>query len=240
MAYLNDYELAAIVAEQPVPVWVGIGHERDKVILDEVAHTSFDTPSKVIAAISAHLANLVNQTLHYQAQIKQSAQRLLKSAEQQTIRQLSQVQAQTLGQLTALQKDSNYAWQSIQQSAQRQVNQTARLSIEQQNQIQTAAYQQLTYARTHNSDYRKIILQTAQQQTVQAQRNSTYLRDIILLYQPARVLAQGYVLLTNDTENQTLTSSAQLYPEQTIKIALKDGKATARILDVEQATADSL
>ena len=51
LAYLNDYELAALVAEQPVPVWVGIGHERDKVILDEVAHTSFDTPSKVIAAI---------------------------------------------------------------------------------------------------------------------------------------------------------------------------------------------
>ena len=44
LAYLNDYDLAALVAEQPVPVWVGIGHERDKVLLDEVAHRSFDTP----------------------------------------------------------------------------------------------------------------------------------------------------------------------------------------------------
>ncbi|WP_066800138.1 exodeoxyribonuclease VII large subunit [Moraxella oblonga] len=55
LAYLNDYELACLVAEQPVPVWVGIGHERDRVILDEVAHTSFDTPSKVIFGIEKEL-----------------------------------------------------------------------------------------------------------------------------------------------------------------------------------------
>ncbi|MEJ6069695.1 exodeoxyribonuclease VII large subunit, partial [Psychrobacter sp. 16-Bac2893] len=126
LAYLNDYELAALVAEQPVPVWVGIGHERDKVILDEVAHTSFDTPSKVIAAIMAHLAQLVTQTLQYQMQIKQAAQRQLNTAEQQTARQLGQIQSQTIGQLTALQKDSAYAWRSIQQSAHRQVKQAAR------------------------------------------------------------------------------------------------------------------
>ena len=33
LAYLNDFELAALVAECPIPVWVGIGHERDSVIL---------------------------------------------------------------------------------------------------------------------------------------------------------------------------------------------------------------
>ena len=51
LAYLNDYDLAALLCKRKVPVWVGIGHERDKTILDEVAHRSFDTPSKVIAGI---------------------------------------------------------------------------------------------------------------------------------------------------------------------------------------------
>ncbi len=240
LAYLNDYELAAIVAEQPVPVWVGIGHERDKVILDEVAHSSFDTPSKVIAAISAHLANLVVQTLKYRAQIKQAAQRQLKSAEQQAIRQLSQLQSQTVGQLTALQKDSDYAWRSIRQSAQRQVKQAERLSVEWQSQIQTAAYQQLTTVRTDSSNYQKTIIQTAQQQTLQAQRSSAHLRDIVLLHRPIRVLNQGYTMLTNESGKQTLTSSSQLQAEQTIKIILKDGKATAQILDVETTLIDSL
>lgn len=232
LAYLNDYELAALVAEQPIPVWVGIGHERDKVILDEVAHSSFDTPSKVIAAISSHLAQLVTQTLHYQAQIKQAAQRQLNVAEQQTVRQLSQMQSRTIGQLTALQKDSDYAWHSIQQSAQRQVKQAARLTTELHTQTQTLAHQQLASAHSYSDIYQKTIMQSAQQQLIQAQRDSTHLRDIVLLHRPSRVLKQGYTMLTDDKDKQVLTSSTQLSPEQTIHIVLKDGQAKAQIIDV--------
>ncbi|WP_379544107.1 exodeoxyribonuclease VII large subunit [Psychrobacter sp. R86515] len=232
LAYLNDYELAALVAEQPIPVWVGIGHERDRVILDEVAHTSFDTPSKVITAIHSHLAQLVTQTLQYQAQIKQAAQRQLNTAEQQTARQLSQIQSQTIGQLTALRKDSDYAWRSIQQSAQRQVKQAVRLTAERYTQTQTLARQQLTKAATNSKSYQESIMQNAQQQIVQAQRDSEHLRDIVLLHRPSRVLKQGYTMLTDAQNKQTLTSSTQLYPEQTVNIILKDGNAKAQILDI--------
>ena len=232
LAYLNDYELAALVAEQPIPVWVGIGHERDKVILDEVAHTSFDTPSKVIAAIMTHLAQLVTQTLQYQAQIKQAAQRQLSTAAQQTTRQLSQIQSQTIGQLTALQKDSDYAWRSIQQSAQRQVKQAARLTSELRTQTQAAAYQQLTVAASASQNNQKTIMHSAQQQLIQAQRDSEHLRDIVLLHRPSRVLKQGYTMLTDAKDKQILTSGTQLHPEQTVHILLKDGKAKAQIIDV--------
>lgn len=232
LAYLNDYELAALVAEQPIPVWVGIGHERDKVILDEVAHSSFDTPSKVIAAIMAHLAQLVTQTLQYQTQIKQAAQRQLNIAEQQTTRQLSHIQSQTIGQLTALQKDSDYAWQSIQQSAQRQVKQAARRTSELRVQTQNSAYQQLTIASSYSQNQKKTIIHSAQQQLLQARRDSEYLRDIVLLHRPSRVLKQGYTMLTDAKDKKILTSSTQLYAEQTLHIVLKDGKAKAQIIDV--------
>ena len=240
LAYLNDYELAALVAEQPVPVWVGIGHERDKVILDEVAHSSFDTPSKVIAAIIAHLAQLVAQVSSYQLQIKQATQRQLKIAEQQTARQLSQVQSQTIGQLTALKKDSNYAWESIQQSAQRQVKQAARLTHEWQTQIQSAAYQQLASARNDCNSYKTVILKSTRQQVVQAQRDSVHLRDIVLLHRPTRILEQGYTMLTNATGKQILTSSAQLYPEQSVRIILKDGTATANIETIKSTDSNAV
>lgn len=51
LAWLNDYALARFICESLVPVLTGIGHERDSTVLDEVAHTCYDTPSKVIAAI---------------------------------------------------------------------------------------------------------------------------------------------------------------------------------------------
>lgn len=239
LAYLNDYELAALVAEQPVPVWVGIGHERDKVILDEVAHSSFDTPSKVIAAIIAHLARLIAQTLNYQSQIKQAAQRQLKVAQQQSIRQLSQLQSQTIGQLTALKKDSNYAWQSIQQSAQRQVKQAARVTSDWQAQIKQGAHQQITAASIAAKNHRKTIMHSSEQQLAQAQRDSEHLRDIVLLHRPTRVLKQGYSMLMDNKGQQVLTSSSQLYADQTINIMLKDGQATAQILSVKSLEAIS-
>ncbi len=239
LAYLNDYELAALVAEQPVPVWVGIGHERDKVILDEVAHSSFDTPSKVIAAINAHLARLIAQTLNYQSQIKQAAQRQLKVAQQQSVRQLSQLQSQTIGQLTALKKDSNYAWQSIQQSAQRQVKQAARVTSDWQAQIKQGAHQQLTAASIAAKNHQKIIMHSSEQQLAQAQRDSEHLRDIVLLHRPTRVLKQGYSMLMDNKGQQVLTSSSQLYADQTINIMLKDGQATAQILSVKSLEAIS-
>lgn len=65
LAYLNDYQLAALLCKRSVPIWVGIGHERDRTILDEVAHRSFDTPSKVIAGIRNHIAENTSAAADY-------------------------------------------------------------------------------------------------------------------------------------------------------------------------------
>ncbi len=100
LAYLNDYELAAMVAESPVPVWVGIGHERDTVILDEVAHTRFDTPSKVITAIMTHLLQLWQSAKNYQAIIKRQADTLLETQQQKTTHQMMRIHQASLYQLT--------------------------------------------------------------------------------------------------------------------------------------------
>jgi exonuclease VII large subunit len=47
LAWLNDLQLATLLCLSPIPVFTGIGHERDITILDDIAHTRFDTPSKV-------------------------------------------------------------------------------------------------------------------------------------------------------------------------------------------------
>jgi exodeoxyribonuclease VII large subunit len=51
LAWLNNEQLAREVCLCPVHVMVGVGHERDYTILDEVAGERFDTPSKVIQRI---------------------------------------------------------------------------------------------------------------------------------------------------------------------------------------------
>ncbi|MDE7427094.1 MAG: exodeoxyribonuclease VII large subunit [Muribaculaceae bacterium] len=45
LATFDDYALAANVAQFPLPVIVGIGHERDTTVLDHVAHLAVKTPT---------------------------------------------------------------------------------------------------------------------------------------------------------------------------------------------------
>lgn len=49
LSCFDDYELAAHIAQFPLPILTGIGHDKDKSIADEVAHHSFKTPTAVAA-----------------------------------------------------------------------------------------------------------------------------------------------------------------------------------------------
>lgn len=51
LASFDSYAIAANCAQFPLPVIVGIGHERDSTVLDMVAHTSVKTPTAVAALL---------------------------------------------------------------------------------------------------------------------------------------------------------------------------------------------
>ena len=52
----DSYELAACIAQYPLPVLTGIGHERDETVLDYVAHTRVKTPTAAAAFVIEHQA----------------------------------------------------------------------------------------------------------------------------------------------------------------------------------------
>ena len=52
----DSYELAACIAQYPLPVLTGIGHERDETVLDYVAHTRVKTPTAAATFIIEHQA----------------------------------------------------------------------------------------------------------------------------------------------------------------------------------------
>ena len=52
LAYLNEYDIARAICLIPMPVFVGVGHSTDHIVLDDVANLSFDTPSKLVGHIA--------------------------------------------------------------------------------------------------------------------------------------------------------------------------------------------
>ncbi|MDE6527177.1 MAG: exodeoxyribonuclease VII large subunit [Muribaculaceae bacterium] len=63
LASFDDYELAFNVAQFPLPVVVGIGHERDTTVLDYVANTRVKTPTAAAEALIARMAEAL-QAVH--------------------------------------------------------------------------------------------------------------------------------------------------------------------------------
>lgn len=59
----DDYDLASEVAQFPLPVITGIGHERDESVVDMVAHTRCKTPTAVAAFLIETMLNLETKVL---------------------------------------------------------------------------------------------------------------------------------------------------------------------------------
>ncbi len=59
--WFNNYKIANAVCQMNLPVFIGIGHEKDKTILDTVSNKSFDTPSKVILYIEGVICDIINK-----------------------------------------------------------------------------------------------------------------------------------------------------------------------------------
>ncbi len=73
LATFDSGEVARAVARLGVPVWTGIGHEIDRAVCDEVAHTAFKTPTACAAAIVDRVAGYVADIEHCWAQLQRRA-----------------------------------------------------------------------------------------------------------------------------------------------------------------------
>lgn len=124
LAYLNDYDLAALLCKRSVPIWVGIGHERDKTILDEIAHRSFDTPSKVIGGIRNHIAERVDEVKVF----------------------IQSIQLYSQQQIQAYQSQNDQLMQITKSMAQAQLNQTSKQADQVKTNVHYFAQQQLKRA----------------------------------------------------------------------------------------------
>lgn len=125
LAYLNDYELAALLCKRTVPIWVGIGHEKDRTILDEIAHRSFDTPSKVIAGIRNLIVERVNEVSTALQTIKLLSQHQLTAYQSQHDQYLKTIQTLAQSQLYDAQRSVDLLKSDTQYFAQQQLRQAA-------------------------------------------------------------------------------------------------------------------
>ncbi len=80
LAGFDNLALGRVVANFPLPVLVGIGHEVDETILDKVAHTSLKTPTAVADFLISRLLHFESRMLEYKNYIFNAANYQIQAA----------------------------------------------------------------------------------------------------------------------------------------------------------------
>lgn len=196
----ETYPLAANVAQFPLPIFTGIGHERDETVIDLVAHSRFKTPTAVAAFLIEQMADEVDVLNVLAQRLTAGVRSILQREEQRYERLLHRYgQAHTHyihQQQTLLQR---YA-QGLQRGVWERLFQAEQCLTQQNTRLQHASLHRL------------------EQQEHRLERWATLLQAS----SPDRILAQGYSL-TLLPDGRALRSAADAPPGTHLLTRLGDG-----------------
>jgi exodeoxyribonuclease VII large subunit len=151
LAWLNDYELVRFVCLSPVPVLTGIGHERDSTLLDEVAHQTFDTPSKVVAGIQALIVKRARESQGAFDEIAGLASRQLMTTRADVDTLDGGIKRQVLETVATARAGLQAGLTNVQRHAQRVLHDAAQEALHALSDVRAGAGSQLAAARARAS-----------------------------------------------------------------------------------------
>lgn len=221
LAWLDAYGIAHAVATSPVPVWVGVGHERDRGLLDEVAHRAFDTPSKVAAHLVRTIVDAargarddlqrlttLTQTRLSVLQQGQGAhwQRTTERAEAAIARRRTAVsevnqrlQRHAHGHLTRVRDLTVARWDRLTQRAQARLARGRELVWQRFAAVTTPAQQRLTKAPARIAQHWQALTTHAQRRLDRWQHAVERFDLRVQAADPQRILARGFALVRDAT-----------------------------------------
>jgi exodeoxyribonuclease VII large subunit len=147
LAWLNDYDLARYVCDLNIAVLTGIGHERDNTVLDEVANTRYDTPSKVAAGIEQVISRRTAEAKAYFDGIHNRALQMVQAVKAQTVAMESSVRAEGLRHLSQGRLESSEMMNGIHLDAMQAARSASESSRDTLQGVKAAAVAQLADAK---------------------------------------------------------------------------------------------
>ncbi|MSR38752.1 MAG: exodeoxyribonuclease VII large subunit [Planctomycetes bacterium] len=221
LAGFDDRDIAFAVARHPIKIVIGIGHQRDRSILDEIAHSE-KTPTAVAeflvrcvedarssvreraahlqGVVIAHLLRASRDLDHSGHLLNRSARTLLQEAKAQLQTIARDVHRESLRCLTM-------AGSNITRSA---------LGLS------SAAFVRCARARSEQQNTASRLIRAAERRLEQGADRLEQKSARQRLLDPARVLGRGFALIRS-ADGRILSEAARIHPNQTLVLQLRDG-----------------
>jgi exodeoxyribonuclease VII large subunit len=227
--WLNDLELARTVCHCPLPIFTGIGHERDNTILDEIANQRFDTPSKVIG----HIRDLICQnaqttSVHFQM-IMLRSQQSVTHADNQVVQLFAELHPSVLRLLSEAELKLDQGMQWIESRVDLVLSNAESQVSQYRERILSDADRWLSLSENDADQVYQAVFQHGQQEIALAIHQVEALGREILGMGPQATLRRGFAIVR--TQNGLpIVSAGQAENEQLLKVEFRDGNIAVKPL----------
>ncbi len=208
LAWFDDRDVAFAVAQHPLKVLVGIGHQRDQSVLDAIAHSE-KTPTAV-----AEL--LVRGVEAARDDVRERARRLDTAVAERMV-----AAREHLGDVLA----------AVRRGAQTLLANAARELVAASREIGNAARHRLQRADARLRHVATSVRHGSERRFDRQRSGLEQQATRIRLLDPVRVLARGFTIV-RDAAGKVLPSVARIHKDQTIRVLWRDGHADTRVDDV--------
>jgi exodeoxyribonuclease VII large subunit len=249
--WLNELPLARLICQAPMPIYTGIGHEKDSTVLDEAANQSFGTPSKLILFLQQTILHAANTALDNFQCSAGKALDMVRLAEARSAELLQQAIAGADRQLqaadhamatahTSIQRDAASLLQRAETEAHRQldtINQSAVAGANAAQQrvetlvagIQTAAGTLIQRAEEKTAEHWQSTKQLAAQQLDRGETEYRRLMTEVLALGPQATLNRGFAVAK--AGGKPITTAEEARRQKTLEIEFKDGTVAVQTVN---------
>lgn len=232
----DDYTLNREIASHPVPIWTGIGHQRDVTIADLFAHTSHKTPTKVAEAILRVNREAEERVAMLRERLLTSARECLKTKKET----LSRASLTLTGRTPSLLRDRNRALLDLTGRARA----AARRELEQRHsELSTFRRLLLTHGRFALRNAERSIVELklrlsplAQRQLRQRVEQLETMRKMMALADPDRILRRGFALIRH--EGKLITTASDLPKGAKLEVQLHREQLAVKLEEVRNSRQD--
>lgn len=223
----DGYELAANVAQFPIPVLTGIGHERDESVVDLVSHSRLKTPTAVAEFIINTIDGFYNKLIMMQDDIVSGTQRYIDQN-----RHLLDTLPHRLK--STIQAHLNKQGQYLSMAFHRTQNGAHQILTNHKHQLsqlsEQCKYKSAKYINKKNQhlDFLKSTLSLELKGYFRDQKQKiALLEKTSMLLNPFEILKKGYTITA--INGQMLKSSTVLKPGDLITTHFSDGDIKSRV-----------
>ena len=211
LAGFETYLLAAHVAQFPLPVLSGIGHERDDTVVDLVAHTRLKTPT----AVAAFLVDRQREEMNSLADLEHRLQQAVVGKVEQNKLLLQSMQLRVQAAAASYGRKEEQRLLQMSAALERNVQQT------------------LQQHENYLNNLSQSLQQTSLRQIDNEQRRLSYIQKLLHMSSLDRILQMGFSLTMS--EGKAVRSAAQLAPGMLLTTHFAEGKMESRVEKVDVA-----